>query len=73
LRCKVQNKVSSEQNYTLNGLKLDLPFYIRYVDDIALAVPTDKIDTILDMFNSYHNILQFTIEYEINRIYLVYT
>jgi len=22
------------ENYTLNGLKLDLPFYVRYIDNI---------------------------------------
>jgi len=54
------------ENYTLNALKLDLPLYIRYMDDIVLTVPTDKIDTILNMFNSYHSRLQFTVEYEFN-------
>jgi len=33
------------ENYTLKGLKLDLLFYIRYVDAIALAAPADKINT----------------------------
>jgi len=31
-----------------------------------LATPTDKIDIILNMFNSYHSRLQFTVEYESN-------
>jgi len=54
------------ENYTLNALKLDLPLYVRYMDEIVLAAPTDKIDTILNMFNSYHSRLQFTVEYEFN-------
>jgi len=41
------------QETTLNTLKLDLIFYIRYVNDIALAAPIDKIDNILSMFNDY--------------------
>jgi len=52
------------ENYTLNALKFDLIFYVRYVDDIGLAVPTDKIDIILRKFNNYHDRLKFTIEYE---------
>jgi len=39
---------------------------VRYVDDIALAAPTDKIDIILDKFNDYHDRLKFTLEYESN-------
>jgi len=54
------------ENFTLNALNLDLIFYARYVDDIALAAPTDKIDIILDKFNAYHDRLKFTLEYESN-------
>jgi len=55
------------ENYTLNALKADLIFYVRYVDDIALAAPTDMIDIILGKFNDYHDRLKFTIEYESSR------
>ena len=41
-----------------------LPFFFRYVDDIITAVPTDKIDTILNTFNSYNHKIKFTIEEE---------
>jgi len=58
--------------YTLNALKLNVIFYVRYVDDIVLAAPTDKIDNILSMFNNYHDRLKFTIEYESNQIVLVF-
>jgi len=54
------------ENYTLNALKLDLTFYVRYVDNIALAISTNKIDNILSMFNYYHDRLKFIIEYELN-------
>jgi len=54
------------ENYTLNALKLDLIFYVRYVDDIALAAPTDEINIILSKFNDYHDRLKFTIEYKSN-------
>jgi len=37
-------------------------FYVRYVDDIATAVAIDKIDNILNAFNSLHPRLQFTLE-----------
>jgi len=45
----------------LNIIDLDLPFYCRYVDDI---LPADKAIHILNTFNSFHERLQFTIEYE---------
>jgi len=44
-----------------------IPFYFRYVDEILLSAPSDQITKILETFNSYHNRLQFTVEYEINR------
>ena len=46
------------------SLPFKLPFFFRYVDDIITAVPTDKIDTILNTFNSYKHKIQFTIEEE---------
>jgi len=33
---------------------------------MILAAPIDKIDNILNMFNSYHNKLQFIIKHETN-------
>ena len=46
------------------SLPFQLPFFFRYVDDIITAVPTDKIDTILNTFNSYNHKIKFTIEDE---------
>jgi len=51
----------------LNRIKFQLTFYSRYVDDIVMAVPSDKIDLILKTFNDYHDRLKFTIEYEESR------
>jgi len=39
-------------------------FYFRYVDDIVIAIPlslTKKL-RVLNVFNSFHSRLQFTIE-----------
>lgn len=36
----------------LESLKFNIPFYFRYIDDI-IAIPTDKINTVCDTFNSY--------------------
>ncbi|XP_011646862.1 uncharacterized protein LOC105433306 [Pogonomyrmex barbatus] len=46
----------------VGSIDIDLPFYYRYVDDIALAVPHDKIKNILGTFNSFHPHLQFICE-----------
>jgi len=46
---------------------LNLSFYYRYVDDIILAASPVHSTNILNTFNSFHNRLQFTIEFENNR------
>ena len=51
----------------LTSLNLELPFYHRYVDDIVLAAPINKITDIVNTFNKQHNRLQFTSEMEVNR------
>ncbi|XP_071640871.1 uncharacterized protein [Temnothorax longispinosus] len=43
-------------------LSFPLPFFYRYVDDIAMAIPSDMADLTLQIFNSFHPRLQFTIE-----------
>ena len=50
------------ENEALKSLPFDLPFYFRYVDDIALAAPSHMCDLLLGVFNSFHHHLQFTIE-----------
>jgi len=48
----------------IKNLDFEIPVYYRYVDDILLITPANKVDTILNVFNSIHNRLQFTLEYE---------
>lgn len=47
-------------------LDFHIPFYKRYVDDIILAVPADKVQKVVKIFNSYHPRLKFTYEIEDN-------
>lgn len=47
-------------------LGFKLPFYWRYVDDILTAVPEDKVDIILEKFNSYNSHIKFTMEEEVD-------
>jgi len=43
----------------IENLSMEIPFYYRYVDDIALAVPRQKTQEVLAMFNSFHPRMQF--------------
>jgi len=43
-------------------LPFHIPFYFRYVDDIAFIIPSSFTDFTLKIFNSFHETLQFTIE-----------
>ena len=54
------------ETHCLNILDFKPAFYYRYVDDIITCVPIDKVQKILDTFNSYHPRLQFTLETEID-------
>lgn len=47
-------------------INFQLPFFYRYVDDCITAIPEDKEAYILNLFNSYHNKIKFTIETEEN-------
>jgi len=51
----------------LDIIGLNLPFYHRYVDNIVLAALSEHTSHILNTFNSIHDRLKFTIEYEKNR------
>jgi len=50
--------------HCLNKINCQLTFYLRYVDDILMAAPSDKINHIHNTFNGYHERLKFTTEYE---------
>jgi len=47
------------ESRAINILNIRLPIYVRYVDDILLAAPSDSVDVILNTFNSFHPRLQF--------------
>ena len=57
----VENEV---RNNILKKLKIRINVYFRFVDDIFTIVSTKYIQQIKDMFNSYDQQLQFTIELE---------
>jgi len=50
----------------LGLLSIEIPFYYKYVDDIALAAPRHKINEFLNIFNSLHP--RFTLEIEGNKL-----
>lgn len=54
------------QQTCLSKLSFQVPFFKRFVDDIVTCVPQNEIDTILNIFNSFHPKLQFTVEMEDN-------
>lgn len=54
------------EDYCLKKLNSKVYFYTRYVDDILVFLPPDKIADILFLFNNYHDRLKFTLEREEN-------
>jgi len=51
----------------LSKINCQVTLYYRYVDDIIMACPSDKVDFIVSTFNGYHERLNFTIELEDSR------
>ncbi|EFN64378.1 hypothetical protein EAG_07261, partial [Camponotus floridanus] len=54
------------ESRALNTINFKLPLYFRFVDDIFTVVPAERIDDILNTFNSMNSRLQFTLEVENN-------
>jgi len=50
------------ESHMLDKLSFISPFYIRYVDDIALAAPCTLFDELLDTFSFFHSRLKFIME-----------
>jgi len=53
------------QDLEMKALKIfgiEIPFYYKYVDNIAMAVPHTQLSRLLDIFNSFHLRIQFIIE-----------
>ncbi|XP_036138449.1 uncharacterized protein LOC118644314 [Monomorium pharaonis] len=55
------------EDKALKALKFEIPIYYRYVDDILLSVPLTITTETVNMFNSFHLRLQFTLEREKDR------
>ena len=53
-------------NRVVNKLGFPIPLLKKYVDDLILALPEDKISETLACFNSFHNNIQFTCEVEVD-------
>ncbi|XP_011873294.1 PREDICTED: uncharacterized protein LOC105565056 [Vollenhovia emeryi] len=51
----------------LEALTFVPPFYVRYVDDIAMSVPSSQKNSTLETFNSLHSRIQFTLEEGTNK------
>ena len=52
----------------LSNFNFDVSFYYRFVDNIIMAILSDKVQEVLNKFNSYYNTIQFTCEIDNNRI-----
>lgn len=50
------------ENDIMLNLNFEVPLYVRYVDDILLCLPQDRIQQVANEFNSYNERLKFTIE-----------
>jgi len=46
----------------LEELGTEVAFYFRYVDDIIMAVPQHLINKTVQIFNSQHHRLKFSLE-----------
>jgi len=53
---------------TLERIRTQVSFYFRFVDDIAMAIPSSFHDNILDIFNYFHPRLQFTMKRGVNNL-----
>lgn len=50
--------------YIIDNISFDIRLFKIYVDDTLIAVKEDNIDEMIQLFNSYHQRIQFTIEME---------
>lgn len=48
-------------------MNIMIPVIKKYVDDLFLCIPLERIQDVLRAFNNYHHKLQFTVEVEENR------
>jgi len=50
------------EEWALENVDFVPSFYVRYVDDVAMAIPRHSVDLVLNNFNFFHPRLQFTLE-----------
>ncbi|XP_011858314.1 PREDICTED: uncharacterized protein LOC105555883 [Vollenhovia emeryi] len=50
----------------MERLNFAIPVYYRYVDDIFMILPANRLTDVLNTFNNYHPRLKFTVEIENN-------
>ncbi|EFN67721.1 hypothetical protein EAG_07710, partial [Camponotus floridanus] len=55
------------ENKALFKIGKKIKFYYRYVDDVLMAVDRDALQNVVEIFNSFHNRLKFTVEPEHDR------
>lgn len=58
--------IEDSESHCHKSLPFEIRTYCRYVDDILMIVPRDRVNEVLNCFNSYHPRLQFTHEIEVN-------
>lgn len=62
----VMERLEQENIRKVEGLQIGLIIYRRYVDDCFCIARREHVDQILEIFNSFHERLQFTVEREEN-------
>ncbi|XP_018397778.1 PREDICTED: uncharacterized protein K02A2.6-like [Cyphomyrmex costatus] len=58
--------VMQDLEESVGGL-LSMSMYYRYVDDILIMAKREEVEKIFEVFNSYHDPLKFTMDYESDR------
>ncbi|XP_062716986.1 uncharacterized protein LOC134292157 [Aedes albopictus] len=60
----VMERLEQESIRKLEGHRISMVVYRRYVDDCFCIARKEHVDKILEVFNGFHDRLQFTVEYE---------
>ena len=50
------------EQIVLNSLNFDIPLYLRYVDDIILALPRNKVQFVFIKFKKVDNDIDFNLK-----------
>lgn len=63
----IANLVLEELEEILQKIDFEMVFFKRFMDDCLTCIPINKVNEITNLFNSYHERLQFTYEIEENK------